>query len=392
MAFNLSLGTISSGRTSTPNIGSGVTITYGRVVDVILDEKHPQYKDKGGGIAINGVFYKPISSNASEIGINDLPFAYQLGSHIKVVPLIGEIVQVEPLPIPSSNDFNGKTRRYYTNILNIWNNPNSNFYPDTDNNLEIDFTQKDKFVELGNINPIGSSPGDIQIEGRQGQSLRFSGGKSISNPWTDSDNVGKPIIILSNGQKETDNGFDVIGEDVNEDSSSIYMVSDHQVPLIQASEKRDAWDEEPIKGGEFKGNQVIINGGRLYFNAKENDIQLSSVQSIGMNTEGTVNIDSKEYMCLDGSQIYLGVKSRTASQNRKEPVVLGNQLESFLEIALNMLEGMADDMARAKTVDAKPIPLLNKRGLQAKPVIQALKRRINPNGQSVLKSKKVYTE
>ena len=57
-----------------------------------------------------------------------------------------------------------------------------------------------------------------------------------------------------------------------------------------------------------------------------------------------------------------------------------------------MLEGMADDMARAKTVDAKPIPLLNKRGLQAKPVIQALKRRINPNGQSVLKSKKVYTE
>ena len=42
MAFNLSLGTISSGRTSTPNIGSGVTITYGRVVDVILDEKHPQ--------------------------------------------------------------------------------------------------------------------------------------------------------------------------------------------------------------------------------------------------------------------------------------------------------------------------------------------------------------
>ena len=111
-----------------------------------------------------------------------------------------------------------------------------------------------------------------------------------------------------------------------------------------------------------------------------------------MNTEGTVNIDSKDYMCLDGSQIYLGVKSRTASQIRKEPVVLGNQLESFLSLVLNLLEGMADDMASAVTGDGIPIPAINKRGIAAKPTIQALKRRINPNGTSTLKSKKVYTE
>jgi len=392
MAFNLSLGSISSNRSSTPSIGSGVTITYGRVVDVILDENHPEYKNRGGGIAINGVFYKPLSSNASEKSLTELPFAYQQGAQIKVVPLIGEIVRVSPLPVPSGNDFNGKTRRYYTNILNIWNNANSNFYPDVDSNFDIDFTQQNRFIELGNINPIASSPGDVQIEGRQGQSLRFSGGKALSNPWTDDDNVGKPLIILSNGQKETKEGFSLIGEDVNEDSSSIYMVSDHQVPLVQASEKRDAWNDPPIKGDQFKGNQVIINGGRLYFNAKENDIQLSSVSSIGMNTEGTVNIDSKDYMCLDGSQIYLGVKSRTATQNRKEPVVLGNQLESFLSLVLNLLEGMADDMANAVTGDGIPIPAINKRGVAAKPTIQALKRRINPNGTSTLKSKKVYTE
>ncbi len=57
-----------------------------------------------------------------------------------------------------------------------------------------------------------------------------------------------------------------------------------------------------------------------------------------------------------------------------------------------MLEGMANDMGKAKTIDGKPIPLLNKRGLQAKPVIQALKRQINPSGPSKLKSKKVFTE
>ena len=38
MAFNLSLGNITSNKSTSPSIGSGVTISYGRVVDVILDE------------------------------------------------------------------------------------------------------------------------------------------------------------------------------------------------------------------------------------------------------------------------------------------------------------------------------------------------------------------
>ena len=392
MGYSLSLNSTIGGGSTSQSRSGGKFISYGRVVDVILDETHPQYGRRGGGIAINGVFYKPLSSTASEQGTTDLPFAYQLQAHIKVVPLVGEIVQIEPLPVPSDPDFIGKTRKYYTKILNIWNNPNSNFYPDTKNNLGIDFTQGSKFVELGTVNPIGSSPGDIQLEGRQGQSLRFTGGRALSNPWVDSSNLGKPVIILSNGQKDTDNGFTTIGEDVNEDDSSIYLVADHKIPLKQASEKRSAWDEAPTKADQFKGNQVVINGGRLFFNAKEHDIQLSSLKSIGLNTEGTVNIDSAGYMCLDGPRIYLGEKSRSASDNFKEPVILGNQLEGFLESLLNMLEGMANDMASAKTSDNKPIPKLNKRGIQAKPVINALKRRINPNGSSTLKSKKVFTE
>ena len=62
MAFNLSLGSISSNRSSTPSIGSGVTITYGRVVDVILDENHPEYKNRGGGIneVNNTIFFSQL--------------------------------------------------------------------------------------------------------------------------------------------------------------------------------------------------------------------------------------------------------------------------------------------------------------------------------------------
>ena len=90
--------------------------------------------------------------------------------------------------------------------------------------------------------------------------------------------------------------------------------------------------------------------------------------------------------------VYLGERARTASDNVKEAVLLGNQTESFLNTLLNLLEGMANDMAKAKTIENKPIPLINKRGIQMKPTIQALKRQINPNGPSLLKSKKVFTE
>ena len=394
MAFNLGLGNIASsagGRRVSAG-GVGITTSYGRVVEVILDEDHPKYGAKGGAISINGVFYKPISSVKDENTYEELPFAYQYSSHIKSVPLIGEIVKVEPQPVPSGNDVGGRTRKFYTNIINIWNNANNNFYPDLNNNKNIDLTQKKSFLELGNVNPIGSSPGDIQFEGRQGQSIRFTGGRSRSNPWVDVDNIGQPIIIISNGQRETEQGFITIGEDINEDNSSIYMVSNHSIPLKQANEKRKAYNEAPIAADVFRGNQVLINGGRLFLNAKTNDIQLSSVESIGMNTGGSINLDSTSFICLDGEQIFLGAKSREASSNFKEPVVLGNQLEGYLNSILNILSGMADDMAAAKTIKGHAIPRINKRGLQAKATIGALRRIINPNGPSQLKSKKVYTE
>jgi len=393
MSFNLSLGNIASTTNNRSTSGNtGLTVSYGRVIEVILDENHPKYAAKGGAISINGLFYKPLSSFKNESTYEELPFAYQYSAQIKNVPLVGEIVRIVPQPVPSKKNVGGRTRKFYTNIINIWNNPNSNFYPDLNNNKNIDLTQNGKFKELGNVNPIGSSPGDVQFEGRQGQSIRFTGGKSLSNPWVNVNNIGKPIIIISNGQKEAKSGFTTIGEDINEDNSSIYMVSDHAIPLEQANTKRKAYDTAPTIAKEFTGNQVLINGGRLFLNAKTNDIQLSSIESIGMNTKGSVNIDSESYICLDSARIFLGEKSRTAGDNFKEPVVLGNQLENYLNSILNVLSGMASDMASARTSKGHGIPLLNKRGLQAKATISALRRIINHNGPSQLKSKKVYSE
>ena len=391
MGFSNSLNNLISS-TGGGNSSTGYTAVFGRVVDIILDENHTEYLNKGGGRAINGVFYKPLGGYKKELTPNALPFAQQSSAHIKTIPIIGEIVEIASMPNLSTSTSERNSNKYYTRIVNTWNNANSGAYPDLANNPDNDLTLGGTFKELGKVNPIRSTPGDIQIEGRQGQSIRFTGGKGSGNPWVDDENIGSPVTIISNGQSDTKDGFSTLGENINEDNCSIYLVSNHQIPLTPASEKRDTCDEDPEKSDQFKGSQILLNAGRLYLNAKQSDIQLSSIKSIGLNTEGSINIDGSSYLCLDAPIMYLGSKARTASDGNREPVMLGNQTEAFLQNVLNLLEGMAKDMARAKTIKGHPIPSINKRGMQAQPVIRQLKNLINPSGASQLKSKKVFTE
>jgi hypothetical protein len=385
-SLNTGLRTVSGG-VNRRSSGSGTR--YGRVVDIILDENHRRYKELGGGTAINGVFYLPLEDSASVEEMGTTYFAYQSSAHIKLVPIVGEIVELTKTA--GVRPGNG-TRMYYTGIVNVWNSSNSGVYLNTGSDLELNLTSNGTFLERADINPIRSTPGDVQIEGRQGQSIRFTGSKGRGNLLVDDDNLGKPLTILSNGQSEKEGGFLTITENVDLDSNSIYLASDHRIRLTPASTKRLSYDDIPTQSDHFRGNQVVINGGRLYFNAKLDDIQLSSITSVGINTEGSVNIDASTYSCIDAPFIYLGHKARTSPNANKEPVLLGNQTEIFLEIMLNMMQGMATDMAAAKTIDGKPIPTLNKRGMSMKTVLKNLKRQLNPGGPSNLKSKKVFTE
>lgn len=366
--------------------------SFGRVLDIILDENHPEYERKGGAKSINGVFFRYQNSITSEDTSNNLKFAYQGTGQIKTVPVIGEIVEIVSNPTSNKTQLAQVKTLYYSKIVNIWNNPNCNTYLDVYSNQTLDISKNGEFTEEATINPIKSAVGDIQIEGRQGQSLRFTGAKGSANNFIDDTNKGKPVIIISNGQIKTEDGFTTISEDINEDASSLYFLSDHKVELKQASTRRKSYDDAPIEADQFKGNQVIVNSGRIFFNAKTNDILLSSKDSIGLNSKESINLDSDKYICFDSPKILLGEKARTAPESNKEPVLLGNQTELLLDTLLDMLKDMSKDMAKAKTVDGKPIPNLNKRGIQMQPIINALQRQINPTGPSRLKSKKVFTE
>lgn len=383
MAFkshlNSSIGKPLGGKGSSGNT-SGVS-QYGRVVHVVLSLDDPYCKNPS---MINGVYYRSPKVPANETDISKFPFAYQGSAQNRTLPLVKEIVTLYNGADPGSIDNPGKTRVYWKEVVNVWNHPHHNAAPDTlQDNWQDDLLKG--FPEQKTINPLIANPGDTLIEGRLGQSIRFGGSKGASSIITNQ-NDGKPVILISNGQIETQNGSDLIEEDIDKDFNSLYFLSNHKIPLTSANTKRKSYNTVPKTSDQYQGNQVIVNGGRLYLNAKEESAFISAKESIGLNAN-TLNLDAIDYFCVDAKKILLGEKARTAPASVQQPVVLGKQLENWLSALLDTLSSVADAMSTASAVGAGPVTQLNATGPSLKATVQSLKTQFK-----VFQSKKVFTE
>ena len=360
-----------------------------RVKKVILDDTDIEYDKYGKSEALGLIKYIPLDSDSPTLNtpVEELQEAYPLSSTIRTLPLQDEIVLLLKAPTTSLQSSIEDSKAYYTTIVSIWNHPNHNGYP-TGDTLNLG----NEIQEGADVNPLQPFPGDIILDGRQGQSLRFGGYKSKNNILTDDTNQGKPFTLISNGQKTVDYTFTPIVEDVNEDDSSIYLLSNHTTNLLQANSKRDSYNTVPPNSQSYKGSQVIVNGGRLFFNAKNESAFISAAESIGLNSK-SLNLDADKYICLDGEVIYLGLKARTQDSKLKQPVVLGHRLETYLSDILDVLVEITSGMSKAKTLKGDPIPGLIDVGSSAlKQIKENLKSQLNPGGNSNLKSKKVFTE
>ncbi len=390
--YNLYSTTPVGGSTGRSN-SSGKILVPARVHDVILDDSHPEWVKLGKSEAIGAIKYAVLSKNTNTEDTTILPVAFPLVNDFKKIPLKNEIVLLIQAPSFDIGSSKLNKKIYYTSVINLWNHPNHGGYPETGTEFELG----DNIEELTDVNPLQPFPGDIIMDGRQGQSLRFGGFPSSKNILTDSTNNGKPITILSNGQKQADNSFEPIIEDVNDDDSSIYLTSDHKVPLEQAvdfTEKgKDSYgfNPLPLKAKEYKGSQVILNGGRLYFNAKEEGIFLNSKRYIDFQSE-LINFNAKNEVSIDAKLIHLGQKTANSPQSFKEPVLLGHQTAALINSFIGIVQSMARSMRSATTSDGKRIPNLNKRGAASNKALRNLKRDVSPFGGSPLKSKKVFTE
>jgi len=181
----------------------------------------------------------PLKDNIT-LKTNNLPLARPLIRNISQYPAVNEIVHVLGGPKDSYNE-TGAPMSYYLPPINIYGGTNHNALANQITDKELDAqveTGLDYFKEIENVRPLQPYLGDIMLEGRYGQSIRFGStisGSHISNNWSNEGESGNPITIIRNGQinDTLKSGFEHLLEDINGDDSSIYLCSNQQITNFQ---------------------------------------------------------------------------------------------------------------------------------------------------------------
>ena len=342
--YGISALTKANERIESP-VGSEYPIPSVRVKDIILDDTHPKFETYGGWNSIGTIFYDSV----------DFPFAVETANvalplypNLKQYPLINEIVPLLFLTSWDAQSNTELTETYYLPPINIWNNQHHNALPDPtqgspsksqkDYENSIDGSEKDTreindggtdinlgegFNEKVNIHPLKFFAGDNILEGRWGNSLRLG---SILQ-----DNINYPIIKIRNGQPSNINedSWVPIGEDINNDKSSIYLTDSQQVNIEVASKKYTSYSTAPISPKEYNQNQIILTSGRLLFNSRTSDILLSSNKSINLNSVNSVNIDTKDF--------HIQGNTRIGGPNVNQPLLRGEEMVSQLSSLIDTL-------------------------------------------------------
>jgi hypothetical protein len=279
-----------------------------------------------------GIKFRSLGNNPGVIDGEAYPFFQS----IKNVPLKGEIVLIVSGPQPGQKNRNASSN-YYLPALNLWNNPQAGI---TSDNRAI----PDAGVEwraTSDSNPLFPFEGDVILEGRKGQSIRLS--ESLSNtPWQGPRTDLSTIAIVS-GIKTTGFPEQHVIEDINRDASSIYLLQGQRAELhapwewhrkgISSYGLGDSADNEllkkaiPTSAHKFTGNQIMMNSGRLYFNAKTEHILMSAQRNIGL-LGNQVHLDAISNISFEAPRLNLtaGALNPITSQH----AVRGDQL--LLEI------------------------------------------------------------
>lgn len=222
-----------------------------RVQEVILNnETNPErYEELGGHDAVGTILYSNLKQVIPVNGSTDnLNFARPLFSNITQYPLVNEVVYLVRGPSETYCD-DKETIAYYMSALKLQNHPLHNAFPDIATNTSeeqnsINFGEY--FTEIEKIRPLRPYEGDTIIEGRYGNTIRLGATTppQLVNPnrWSNEGEIGNPITIIRNGQKEDELGesFEHILEDIDNDNSSIYLCSNQQLSYFAPASEYNA--------------------------------------------------------------------------------------------------------------------------------------------------------
>ena len=337
------------------NFSAAPSLQVGRVYGVVTTENTPSeamFKKAGGFNGIGSIFYLDYNSAKNVIGTGDeflnlCNIARPMSPQFQYYPVLGELVSLIDAPSPDTQRSLNSTsnQKYYTSVVNLWNNNQQNSQPaDDSDNLGI------TFIENANIKSLLSFEGDHVVQGRQGNALRFSSTTKLYNDlneWSSVGNDDSPITILSNGfaynPKEK---FHV--EKINQDASSIYLTSTQQLPL--QTDRTGILNPltKPVDTSKYFNAQVVINSDRVVLNSKRDEVMIFAKTNIELNTKNIINLNANERVHLNSNTIFLGTVN---SQLPTEPLVLGDKLNTILE---NLLDSLYSFGTSLSTVVGSP--------------------------------------
>ena len=200
------------------------------------------------------------SQNRTENSNGNLT-ARPISSALKNYPLEGEFVEIIPGPGLGLNESRGQRDYFYTSPYNLWNASHHNALPDlgdygdyvsdiqrtyeqsstlkqavnTSATGSLNYPLGPNFPEKSNIKSPRQFTGDVTMEGRWGNSIRF-GSTTVEkdqNPWSSVGTAGSPITIIRNGQGRQGDDIAWIPtvENINRDPSSIYLTNSQKIVI-----------------------------------------------------------------------------------------------------------------------------------------------------------------
>jgi hypothetical protein len=285
------------------------TINEALVIDVITNDSHPEYSKDGYNIG--AIKFRSLKGDMFR-NENNLQWAYPIETNISEYPLLNEIVLIYSI----------LNRIYYTRKVNVssritthaidglneemapieTSESRTNGFRKHSSEKQLPSKTSSKFgkyfKELESNYRLRHDEGDIILEGRSGQSIRL-GAAWVRNTLFNSTSDQSPNILMRVGpdpnQTPGVGKFGLIQENVNNDSTSLYLVSNQLIPLkystIDASNHLKSISDAPKK---LEGAQVVINTDRIILNSKSDKIMGFAKNGIHWTTNKNFTVDSDQ--------------------------------------------------------------------------------------------------
>ena len=290
------------------------------VAEVLEYDYTYQYNEPGSDLSNTDRLFALKVKSCSRYFDNKVYMARPADMNMKRIPLVGEFVLMFKTFNEQSTSNRWRKGWYYVSTIDLQSSINENRLPGISDGLtqeQIDAIKPGKTFTSKTISPLQPYEGDMLLEGRWGNSIRF--GSSInttypagyyykSTPWP-SNQDGDPIIVLSNGRNnKSKKEFTV--ENAEQDASSLYLTSTQRIDTLKLTKNLT------VHNGAFAGSQFVGVADRVILRAKSDIAVIDSQEAIVLNTP---------------NEIYIGGEDAT------EPLAHGLVLQQILQLIVQAI-------------------------------------------------------